>query len=59
MIMLLKERKTSGVSKRCGQVSNGPCEAERNALLFLMEIQKRLCTCAGQRTSRETANSYS
>lgn len=46
-------------SERCGPVSNGPCGAERNALLFLMEIQKRLCRCAGQRTSRETANSIS
>lgn len=38
-------------------MTNGPGEAERNALLFLMEIQKRLCRCAGQRLSREIANS--
>lgn len=44
-------------SERYRQVTNGPCEAEQNALLFLMEIQQRLCRCAGQRVSREIANS--
>lgn len=38
-------------------MSNGPSEAEQNALLFLMEMQKRLCRSSGQSMSRENVNS--
>lgn len=36
-------------------MSNGPCEAEQNALFF-MEMQKRDCGSSGQRMSRENTN---